>query len=419
MPRPTDRNVRTGVRRRGRTSLSVASLTVGAMRILHTSDWHIGRTLHGVDLLADQAAALAAIADLVGTHGVDVVVVPGDIYDRSVPGVEAITVCNDGLAAIRAAGAHIVATSGNHDSPARLGAGAAFAAAGGLHLRTRVADVADPVLLADADGPVAFYGIPYLEPDLARGELDVPDARSHADILTAAMARIHADRAGRPGIRSVVLSHAFVQGGAAAGSERTIAVGGVETVPAELFAGIDYVALGHLHSPQTIDPRIRYSGSPLPYSFAEGAQAKAVWMIDLDEVGAVTVIRHDLPVSRQLARITGELDQLLTDSALSRFEDHYVSAVLTDPTRPADPMRRLRARFPHAVHLEWERPTAGTQLCYRERVRGRSDLEIARRFVADVRDRATPGELDWLDRALTAAAVESEHPGDATERQSA
>lgn len=157
----------------------------------------------------------------------------------------------------------------------------------------------------------------------------------------------------------------------------------------------------------------------MPYSFAEGAQAKAVWMIDLDEVGAVTVIRHDLPVSRQLARITGELDQLLTDSALSRFEDHYVSAVLTDPTRPADPMRRLRARFPHAVHLEWERPTAGTQLCYRERVRGRSDLEIARRFVADVRDRATPGELDWLDRALTAAAVESEHPGDATERQSA
>ena len=140
------------------------------MRILHTSDWHIGRTFHGVDLLADQAAALTAIADLVAAQRIDVVVVPGDIYDRAVPSADAVLVCNRGLEAIRSAGAVIVATSGNHDSPARLGAGAAFASAGGLHLMTRVADVGSPVVVDDEFGSVAFYGIPYLEPETTRIE---------------------------------------------------------------------------------------------------------------------------------------------------------------------------------------------------------------------------------------------------------
>ncbi len=142
--------------------MSVGCSTVGFMKILHTSDWHIGRTFHGVDLLADQASVLSSIADSVREHGVDVVVVPGDIYDRSIPSSDAVTVCNRGFEAIRAAGAVIVATSGNHDSAVRLGAGASFAAAGGLHLITRVGQIGTPVMLSDQFGPVAFYGIPYL-----------------------------------------------------------------------------------------------------------------------------------------------------------------------------------------------------------------------------------------------------------------
>ncbi len=213
------------------------------MRILHTSDWHIGRTFHGVDLLADQAAALTAIAELVAEHGADVVVVPGDIYDRSIPSADAVAVCNAGLEAIRAAGAVIIATSGNHDSPVRLGAGAAFAAHGGLHLITRVSQVARPLVLNDEHGPVAFYGIPYLEPEITRAELDVPGARSHQEILDAAMARVQTDAAERSG-RAVVLAHAFVVGGEPTESERSISVGGVETVSAATFDGADYVALG-------------------------------------------------------------------------------------------------------------------------------------------------------------------------------
>ncbi|WP_330228605.1 exonuclease SbcCD subunit D [Nocardia sp. NBC_00508] len=378
------------------------------MRMLHTSDWHIGRTFHGVDLLADQARSLTAIAQLVAEESVEVVVLPGDVYDRSIPSADAIAVCNRGFEAIRAAGAHIVATSGNHDSPARLGAGASFAAAGGLHLRTTVADADRPVLLGDEHGLVACYGIPYLEPEITRAELGVPQARSHAEILDAAMARIRADIAGRPGARTVVLAHAFVVGGEATGSERSISVGGVETVPLASFEGIDYVALGHLHSPQTLAESVRYSGSPLPYSFAENSHHKAVWIVDLDASGLRSVRRRDLPTIRGLSKLTGTLDELLSDTAHTEAEQHYVSAVLTDIARPVDAMRKLRERFPYAVHVEWARPEGNPELRYRERVHGRRDTEVARSFLSDVRGAPTPSEMTWLERALAAAVAERE-----------
>ncbi|WP_280467304.1 exonuclease SbcCD subunit D [Nocardia cyriacigeorgica] len=376
------------------------------MRILHTSDWHIGRTFHGVDLLGDQEYALRAVAELVAEESVDVVVVPGDVYDRSIPSADAIAVCNRGFEAIRAAGARIVATSGNHDSPARLGAGASFAAAGGLYLCTTVADAHRPVLLSDEHGEVAFYGIPYLEPEITRAELGVPQARSHAEILAAAMARIRDDIAARPGTRTVVLAHAFVVGGEATGSERSISVGGVETVPLGEFDGINYVALGHLHSPQTLSESVRYSGSPLPYSFGESSHRKAVWIVDLDAAGLGAVRRREMPVVRGLSRLEGTLDELLDGAEFGRACEDYVSATLTDHARPIDAMRKLRERFPYAVHVEWQRPQGNPDLRYRERVHGRRDTEVARSFLTDVRGEPTDSEMRWLERAIAAATRE-------------
>ncbi|CAG7604261.1 exonuclease SbcCD subunit D [Rhodococcus opacus] len=374
------------------------------MRILHTSDWHIGRTFHGVDLLTDQARVLDAIAALVAEHGMDVVVVPGDVYDRSIPSADAVTVCNRGFEAIRDAGAVIVATSGNHDSAARLGAGAAFSRAGGLHLMTTVAGIGSPVVLEDAHGPVAFYGIPYLEPEITRAQLDVPTARSHAEILDAAMDRVRTDLDRRndttPLTRSVVLAHAFVVGAEATGSERSISVGGVETVSASAFGGVDYVALGHLHSPQTLAENIRYSGSPLPYSFGERTHSKAVYLVDLDADGLRTVERVDLPVVRGLRQLTGTVQELLEDDTYRDAEDCYVSAVLTDPERPVDAMRSLQTRFPFAVHLEWQRPEGGDDLRYRDKVHGRSDLQITRSFLTDVRSEPSTGEIRLVEAAL-------------------
>ncbi|MBU3063237.1 exonuclease SbcCD subunit D [Nocardia sp. NEAU-G5] len=378
------------------------------MRMLHTSDWHIGRTFHGVDLLADQARSLESIAELVAQHGVEVVLLPGDVYDRSIPSADAIAVCNRGFEAIRAAGAAIVATSGNHDSPARLGALGSFAAAGGLHLRTSVADLQRPVVLTDEHGEIACYGIPYLEPEITRVELGVPQARSHAEILAAAMDRVRADLDGRGAPRSVVLAHAFVVGGEATGSERSISVGGVETVPMSAFDGIDYVALGHLHSPQTLSESVRYSGSPLPYSFAERSHRKAVWIAELGPDGLGEVRRHDLPQVRGLSQLTGTLEELLTNEAHAAVREDYVSATLTDHTRPIDALRRLRQRFPHAVHVEWIRPEGNPELRYRERVQGRRDIEVAHSFLSDVRGEPTDGEMAWVERALAVATSERE-----------
>lgn len=377
------------------------------MRILHTSDWHIGRTFHGVDLLPDQERVLASIAALVSERGVDVVVVPGDVYDRSIPSADAVTVCNRGFEAIRDAGATIVATSGNHDSAARLGAGAAFSAAGGLHLITRVGQIDRPVVLEDEHGPVVFYGIPYLEPEITRAELEAPSARSHADILGIAMDRVRSDLEARgegaaiP--RSVVLAHAFVVGAEATGSERSISVGGVETVSASAFAGVDYVALGHLHSPQTLTENVRYSGSPLPYSFGERTHRKAVFLVDFDGGGLRSVERVDLPVVRELSRLTGTVEELLEAAEFADAQDHYVSAILTDAERPIDAMRALQVRFPHAVHLEWQRPVGNPELRYREKVHGRSDLDVARSFLCDVRSEPREREIRLMESALSYA----------------
>jgi len=375
------------------------------MRVLHTSDWHLGRTFHGRDLLAEQESVLSGLADLVTDEKVDVVVMSGDLYDRAVPSAEAVGVCARVLGRIAAAGAQIVITPGNHDSAPRLGAFGEFAAAGGLHLRTSVMDVANPVLLADEHGPVAFYGIPYLEPEIARQGLGLPDLRTHAHVLGEAMTRVRADLAARSGARSVVLAHAFVIGGQISDSERTIAVGGVPHVPSAVFAGVDYAALGHLHGPQTLADHLRYSGSPMAYSFSEARHRKSVWLVDLDAGGLAGVERRELPVPRALATVRGDLDDVLTDPRHDGLVDKFLSVELTDPARPVDAMRRLQVRFPHAVHLDW-RPEGGkpsAQLF--DLPQHRDDAETACCFVAETRgEPPTETERGLLREALAAVA---------------
>ncbi len=374
------------------------------MRLLHTSDWHIGRSLHGADLLADQERVLTGLAELIRAESVDVVLVAGDIYDRAIPPAAATAVLDSILTTLRATGAQLVITSGNHDSSIRLAYAAGLLAANGVHLRTSVSGLAEPVLIEDPHGTVGIYGIPYLEPDLAKHALGAPQARGHTDVLRAAMDQIRADRDRRGLTRTVVLAHAFVAGGARADSERDISVGGVDVVPADIFAGVDYAALGHLHRAQEIAPGIRYSGSPLAYSFREADQVKSVTMVDIDADGLAGVAVHALDRPRALATLTGTLEELISDP---RYEVHladYVSAQLLDVTRPVDAMRRLRGRFSHCVHLDWA-PTMEIKSTgsYGERIAGRNDLGIVTDFVQHVRATpATRAEADLFSAALAA-----------------
>jgi len=395
------------------------------MRILHTSDWHLGRTFHGCDLLADQEFVLSHLAVLVAEHAIDVVVVSGDVFDRALPNAETVRLYDRVLASISAAGARIVLISGNHDSAARLGSIRQFAAAGGLHLHTAVESCAEPTVLADKHGDVAFYGLPYLEPETARLPLGVAAGGGHAGVLGAAMEAVRRELATRAtGTRSVVLAHAFVLAGSVrvedamtSDSERSLSVGGVQTAPPELFDGADYVALGHLHGCQQPDAArtwLRYSGSPLAYSFSEVRQRKSVLLADLDARGLASVTRVELPVPRRLAVLTGALDDLLGAAAYETHALDYVQVVLTDRVRPLDPMRRLQTRFPFAVAVEW-RPEGGPPVLALDptnRRPDRDDLSTAADFVQWVRNsRPTTVESALLSQAFTATRVRQERAG--------
>ncbi|MCT4353637.1 exonuclease SbcCD subunit D [Streptomyces sp. Je 1-79] len=367
------------------------------MRFLHTSDWHLGRSFHRVSLLDAQSAFLDHLVATVRARDVDAVLVAGDVYDRAVPPLSAVELFDTALHRLAEAGVPTVMISGNHDSARRLGVAAGLIERAGIHLRTDPAGVGTPVLLDDAHGPVALYGLPYLEPALVRERLGAVRS-GHEAVLSAAMDRVRADLATRPtGTRSVVLAHAFVAGGEPSDSERDITVGGVAAVPTGVFDGVDYVALGHLHGSQAVTPRVRYSGSPLAYSFSEVQHRKSMWLVDLGADGAIEAAeRLDCPVPRPLARIRGRLDDLLADPALVRHEESWVEATLTDPVRPAEPMARLAERFPHTLNLVFdpERTESDPLASYAQRLRDRSDQQIAEDFVAHVRGGSGPDDTE-------------------------
>lgn len=391
------------------------------MRLLHTSDWHLGRSLHGVDLLEHQAAFLDHLVELVRAERVDAVVVAGDVYDRAIPPVEAVELLSGTLARL-AELTTVVVTPGNHDSATRLGFGSAVMRER-VRVRTRVATLAEPVVLPDDAGDVLLYGLPYLDPDVARHALaDVaadgtvtPTARSHEAVLGAAMTRVRADLAGRDGgaaggarPRAVVLAHAFVSGGRASESERDIRVGGVDVAPADVFAGVDYVALGHLHGAQQVagpaGTVLRYSGSPLAYSFGEVHQVKSTVLVELGaREGVDGAVRTELvpaPVPRRLSELTAPLDELLGAGGEGRTAD-WVRVTVTDAHRPPDLFRRVKERFPHALVIQ-HRPADGVlaHATAREVTPALDPVDVARDFVTHVTGAApTDAELHVLRRA--------------------
>jgi exonuclease SbcD len=385
------------------------------MRLLHTSDWHLGRTLHGVDLLSAQETVLGQIRDLVADPpdgiAIDAVIVAGDVYDRAVPPVEAVALFATTLAEL-AAHTTVIVSSGNHDSAIRLGFGARLFT-DRIRLRTDLADIGTPVLLGSPAEPIAVYPLPYLDPDSARFALSPdgePLARSHQAVLAAAMDLVRADLAGRPGHRCVVAAHAFVIGGQPSESERSIVVGGVDSVAADTFAGAEYVALGHLHGSQ--QPKsgtgavLAYSGSPLRYSFSEISQVKSVNLVDLPATGPVTVSTVPLSQPREMAELTGTLEQLLADTD---HQQDWVRVTVTDRARPDQLFDRLKARFPHLLHVRFAPAGAQSVGATAARIAAEpSPRELAGDFVRHVTGvEANEVELDLFERAFSAALAES------------
>ncbi|HEX3223445.1 MAG TPA: exonuclease SbcCD subunit D [Nocardioides sp.] len=373
------------------------------MRILHTSDWHLGRSFHRVGMLEHQAAFVDHLLAVVEAERVDLVVVAGDVYDRALPHVDAVRLADEALARLAASRAQVVLTSGNHDSAQRLGFGSRLIDAAGVYLRTDASSVGTPVLLEDTHGPVAVHGLPYLDPQ-ALHEPWALAARTHEAALAEAMRRVRADLDARP-LRSVVLAHAFVAGGLPSDSERDISVGGVSVVPTALFDGISYTALGHLHGRAALTETVRYSGSPLAYSFSEAAHTKGTWLVDLGRHGVTSATFVQAPVPRRLATLSGDLEALLSDPSYAAVEDCWLQVTLTDPVRPEQPMERLRARFPHTLVLGFAPAGESPTSLLAAAPRGRTDHEVALDFVAEMRGApADDDESALLQRACDACA---------------
>lgn len=334
------------------------------MRILHTSDWHLGRSFHGESLLAEQRQVVERLTDVSSDHAIDLVVIAGDLYDRAIPPTDAVRLFDDALVALRETGATVVAIAGNHDAPSRVAVADRVLERAGVTVRGHVGRCIEPLRFNPDDGgpPVSVYPVPYLEPSLAGPELDRldgagtrgrPRRTNHQDVTAQAtdLIRRHAAAAGPA--RTVVVAHTFVDGGQTTDSERDISIGNIDRVGVNAFDGFHYVALGHLHRSQEFDDgRIAYSGSPLPYSFSEEGGIKSVRIVEMDAAGRHSTEVVPLNIGRPLRTLTGRIDDLLGSPQFHAAAAARVRVRLTDDELPVDAMARLQRRFPHAVTLE-------------------------------------------------------------------
>lgn len=387
-----------------------------SMRILHTSDWHIGRTFHGHSTMDALAEVLDALTAQVREDSVDVVVVAGDVFDSATPSGPAYTLLGDALVALHETGARVIVTSGNHDSAARLGFQARLLR-DGIHVLTDPLAVGVPVTIDDADGPVHFFGIPYLEPAIVRqhwpeGDSEGRQLRTQAQTMAHAMDLVRAGMGAHPG-RSVAIAHCFTAGvDATLGLEREVRQGGLDVVPLSVFDGPDYMALGHIHGRQQLSERVRYAGAPLHYSFGEQHKPRGSWLVELDADGLASVEWLELPVPRRLVTLTGPLAEILSETSVAAHADDWVCAIYTDAVPQAEPMRRLRESFPFCAMVQHQPAIVAEERerTYSQRLRAAvSDAERIDAFLEHVRAGHGPTETESeLIRAVLDDRVRAE-----------
>ena len=383
------------------------------MRLLHTSDWHLGRSFHNTDMLESQQHAIDFIVSTVAERQIDVVLLSGDVYDRALPPVDAVRMFDQALVDLHAAGAEVVVTSGNHDSAIRLGFMSRMMH--GVHIRTAPEAITEPVIYDDAGHRVCIWTVPYLEPRLHAADFGV-DA-NHFSIMSYVMEQVRAEIADRglTDATHIMMAHLFAAGASASESERDIGegteVGTLGQVPADMFDGMDYVALGHLHGRQTMTDTVRYSGSPVAYSFSEHAHRKGMWLLETGHELRIEPI--DIPQLKSLAVLKDEIEPLLESEEYAWAEDAWCQITVTDPKRPPQAFRRLKHRFPGMLNFILA-PTGDTEqhTTYSDRIaKAKTDMDLVLDFIDHVRNRpASDNEQRWLRDALD--HVNRVHEGD-------
>lgn len=344
------------------------------MKFFHLSDLHLGRRMYEFSLMEDQTYILDEILRLTDKESPDAVLLAGDIYDRAVPSADAVELFDRFLCALAERRVPVLAISGNHDSPERIAFGAHLMAPSGVFLSPVYGGTVEPVTLSDAFGEVRFYLLPFVKPSNVRRFYSDAGIESYTDAVRCAVEHMEVDTS----VRNVLITHQFVTGAVRSESE-DITVGGTDNVDAAVFDAFDYTALGHLHSAQKIGREtLRYSGTPLQYSFSERGQ-KSVTVVELREKGNVTVSALPLAPLRALREIRGSYSELtLRENYAGTNTGDYIHAVLTDENDVPNALARLRSIYPNLMRLDYDnlRTRSSAVLLAEERQEKLTDTEL-------------------------------------------
>lgn len=320
------------------------------MRFLHLSDLHIGKRLNEFSLLEDQAYILGQILEITKSEQPDGVLIAGDVYDKAAPSAEAVGLFDDFLTRLSRSGTAVFLISGNHDSPERIAYGSRILDRCRIYLSPLYEGKTEPVILKDEIGEVAVYLLPFLKPAMLRRFWPEEEIGSYTDALRLAVGAMNIG----PSRRNILVAHQFVTGASRCESEE-VTIGGLDNVDASVFAAFDYVALGHIHSPQSIGETIRYCGTPLKYSFSEAGQEKSVTVVELSEKGSLQLRTIPLKPLHDLRELRGRYEEL---TARSFYEgtptEDYLHIVLTDEEDILGAAEKLRTIYPNLMKLSYD-----------------------------------------------------------------
>lgn len=323
------------------------------MKILHVADLHIGRYFNGMSLLEDQRKMLKEIIEVIRKEEPDVVIIAGDIYDRSIPREDAVKVNDEFLTELVKLGKRNILITGNHDSHERVGFLSSLLEDKGLTVENNVKRPLRCITLKDEFGPVEFYLFPYRDTANLKTIYELESFRDDSLVYE----RIFKESVKKNANRKVLVYHGFVAGSgredvAESESERILSVGGHDFIRTTVFEPFHYVALGHLHKPQwVVEGKIRYSGSPMKYSFSEENHRKSITIIELDEEGKADLKEIPLHPVKDVVTLEGSFNEIMNMDYKGNHED-YIRVILKDKEEILEPMMRLRTKFPNILELQ-------------------------------------------------------------------
>lgn len=365
------------------------------MKFVHLSDLHLGKRVNEFSMIEDQAYILTKILGIIREERPDGVLIAGDIYDKSVPSVEAVSLFDDFLKQLSRQQTQVFIISGNHDSPERLGFASELIALSGIHIAPAYDGMVCPVSLEDSYGTVNVYMLPFIKPVHVRSAFPEEKAESYTEAVSAAIA--HMDI--REGERNILIAHQFVTGAARCESE-DISVGGLDNVDASVFDAFDYVALGHIHGPQQIGREsVRYCGAPLKYSFSEAKQCKSVTVAELKEKGNLGIRTVSLTPLRDLRELKGTYEELANRKNYegTSLED-YLHITLTDEEDIVDAVGKLRVIYPNLMKLDYDnrRTRENREITGGDEMEAKTPMELVREFYERQNNQPMNGKQEAL-----------------------